>query len=133
MSQLSEILKIVNADENTVYDDLITIQDPKNCDKDAMGEHFEAAIGWDPTTHYDREAIKDICEDLANRNDLPEDVANLLIDSKDDVVDDVYSRFESDGRDEALLSIIYDIIEERTGFSIREDDDEDDLEDTDDM
>lgn len=123
MSRLQEILDIVNATEESSYDDLAELLKPEALDRDSAGEIYSATLGYDPTSYFDKKEISDKVHTLATESDIPEDVSTSILDDEEDIAETAYNKFE-ERRSDFMDEVIEETITEKTGWSENEEDDE---------
>lgn len=122
MSRLQQILDIVNATEESAFDDLTEMLKPGDLDRESAGEVYESCLGYDPTSYFDRREIKDKVQALTT-SDMPEGVASIVEDESERISDmayDIYDERRSEFMDEAIDAAVSDI----TGWDRSTDDDD---------
>ena len=131
-TRLGEILQIVSANSEDAYDDLADIMRPENASREEMSTMLEAALGYDPISHYDKQTISGIVSDIEADENTPIEVVSYIENNRSDIIDRAYEVFE-DGRDTGFLpAAVEEVIEEATGVeidiepSIPDEDDSDD-------
>ena len=123
MSRLQEILDIVNATEESSYDDLAELLKPEALDRDSAGEIYSATLGYDPTSYFDKKEIADKVHTLATESDIPEDVSTTILDDEEDITETAYGKFD-ERRSDFMDEVIEETIAEKTGWSENEEDDD---------
>ena len=130
MSKLQEILDIVNATEESSYNDLLDLLKPEVHNRYEAGEVFEVCIGYDPISYYDKKEIVEKVKTLDTSN-MPEGVASVFNDKVDRISEFAHEYFDN-RRPEFMDEVIAEAVSDVTGWSPSDDfDDVDDIDYTD--
>lgn len=124
MSRLDEILTIVSATEESAYDDLAELLKPESLNRDNAGEIYEAMLGYDPTSYFDKKEIADKVHTFATDTDMPEDVASVVLEDEIRISNSAYEKFD-DRRSDFMDEVVEEAITEATGWSSTDTDDVD--------
>lgn len=128
MNRLEEILQIVTTNSEEAVDDFLTLLSPEKSTKEEIQSTFEDVVGYDPTSYFDKQDIGEILTAIAEDDETPEETSLYINDNKDEVVQEVYDVFE-ENKPGYFDDVINGVLEEKTGWSTDESDDENGYED----
>lgn len=130
-NRLNEIIAIVNANSEEDVSDLLTLMSPDNTPKEEIQETFEEVIGYDPLSYFDKKELGEKLNSMIEDRETPEDVAEDLVNQKDEIVDAAYEIFD-DSKSDYLDEALNEAIEEKVGYVADPDNDDDSNDDFDD-
>lgn len=123
MNRLEEILQIVSANSEEAVDDFLTLLSPEKSSKEEIQSTFEDVVGYDPTSYFDKQAIGEKLDGIAESNETPEETSSYIKDNRDDAIQEAYDAFE-ESKPAFFDSVINDVLEEKTGWITEYPDDE---------
>lgn len=114
MSRLKEILDIVSATEDS-DDVLLELLKPEAMTREEAQEVYEACLGYDPTTYYDVEDIRNFINVVLESDIITEEVKSFLVAHRDDLEEHAYEYYERTRPEfvqESVASAVYEILYE---------------------
>lgn len=131
-NRLTEILDIVSASGEESDSLLADLLKPEDMTREQAQEVFEEAIGYDPTTYFDKKDIKQCVDDLIEDKSIPEEVSSSISKDKDEIVDVAFQIFD-ESREAHVSDAVSEAVHESLGFDLySSDNDEDEYEEDDD-
>lgn len=131
MSRLKNILDIVSATGEESDSILAELLKPENMTREQAQEMFEDAVGYDPTSYFDKKDIENHINSLMDDDNTPDDVVSVISEDVPGIVDSAFDKFD-ESRQEYLEAAVADVIYEATGWDSSIEDDGDDEEESDD-
>lgn len=114
---LENVLQILSATSDQAFDELADLMKPENHSRVEMQETYEEALGYDPTTYFDRRDMKDIVSRIEDDPNTPDAALDYIKDQGDTLIDDAFEKFDSE-REVFLQAAVEQVIEEDTGVEI---------------
>lgn len=116
-TRMEDILAIVTANSDEAVDDFLVLTHPETSSKEELQETFEETLGYDPTSYFDYATLRVMLDNMKNNEDVPKDVIETIESEQEDIIKEAYDKFDSD-RNIHLQEALDYAIEERTGFSL---------------
>ena len=136
MSQLKNILDIVSASGEESDDVLMDLLKPEKMTREEAQVAFDNALGYDPTTFFDRRDIEEHVESFIADDLTPANISSIVADDKATIVDMAFEKFD-DARQEHLATAVSEAVYDATVWDLSDDEDsesdDDDEEEYDDM
>ena len=138
MSLLNDMLKMLTSSGEESDALLADLLKPESMTREEAQETYDACLGYDPTTYFDKRDIGKHIDNFIESEDTPDDVATAVVEEKDLIAREAFARFD-EYRQDYLMDAVSDAITDVTGYdaAIREelenlDDEEDEDEDDED-
>lgn len=95
MSQLKNILDIVSASGEESDEVLMDLLKPEKMTREEAQVAFDNALGYDPTTFFDKRDIENHVESFIADDSTPDDISTMITDSKDLIIDEAFDIFDA--------------------------------------
>jgi hypothetical protein len=125
MSRLKDILDIVSATGDESDDILLDLLKPEDMTREEAQVAFDDALGYDPTTFFDRRDIENHVESFIADDSTPENISSMVADEKATIIDDAFDIFDAN-RESYLRDSVAEAVYQNTGYNPSEDSIDDD-------
>ena len=125
MSRLNDILDIVSASGEESDEVLMDLLRPDRMTREEAQIAFDDALGYDPTTYFDKRDIEDHVKSFIVDAAIPENISTIVADDKTTIVDDAFEIFDAN-RETYLRDSVVEAVYQNTGYNSSDDEYEDD-------
>ena len=127
-ARLKQILDIITTNSEESIEDFLIMSDPDSHSREELQETFEEVLGYDPITHYDRQGMSEIADEIAGDVETSEEVSEYIKESKDELLDEALENFEADKPD-YYKKAVEDVLSDKFDYPSNEDDDDEGYDD----
>lgn len=117
MKSLKEVLDLIQADDDQSVADLYDLMRPDQHSDAEMQAMYEDALGYDPTTFFEKREMANIANRIMDSDVVPEEASTYVRDNFDDIVTSSYEAYQ-ENKPIFQQAAVEQCISERVGIDI---------------